>query len=113
MKIARPTLDVLEQAGASEAILKSAASIGVIGSGAGTVPRLMAALCDPDVSAAVVEDLVGRDPVLSLRVLRVANSAFYGQSRSITRIERALQLLGLDAVRGIAAAACLDRVSVP
>jgi HD-like signal output (HDOD) protein len=42
-------------------------------------------------------------------VLKVANSAYYGQSRNIATLERALVVLGLDAVRGITAAACLDR----
>ena len=43
------------------------------------------------------------------RVLRVANSSYFGQSRAIGKLERAIVVLGLDAVRGIAAAACLDR----
>jgi HD-like signal output (HDOD) protein len=34
---------------------------------------------------------------------------FYGCPRSVTTIERALCVLGLDAVRGIAAIACFDR----
>jgi HD-like signal output (HDOD) protein len=46
---------------------------------------------------------------LYARILRVANSPYYGQTRSITTLERAIVVLGLDAVRGIAAAACLDR----
>jgi len=90
-------------------ILKVAASIGVLGKGAHSAPRIMAALCNPAIDGREVGALVGREPGLYARVLRVANSAFYGQSQSVTTIERALQLLGLDAVRGIAAAACLDR----
>lgn len=43
------------------------------------------------------------------RVLRVANSAYYGHARTITTVERALLLLGRDAVRAIAAATCFDR----
>jgi HD-like signal output (HDOD) protein len=43
------------------------------------------------------------------RVLRVANSSYYGHPRSITTMERALFVLGRDAVRGIAAATCFDR----
>jgi HD-like signal output (HDOD) protein len=44
-------------------------------------------------------------------VLRVANSAYYGKQRSITTIRRAVFVLGLDAVRGVAAAACVDRAA--
>lgn len=85
--------------------------MGVIGSGAYTASRIMATLCNPNVHASQVVALVGHEPALYARVLRVANSAYYGQSRSITSLDRALLLLGLDAVRGIAAAACLDRAA--
>ena len=90
-------------------ILRAAASLGVLGNGANSAPRIMAALCNPEVSPRQVAALVGKEPALYARVLRVANSPYYGQSRSITTIDRALVVLGVDAVRGIAAAACLDR----
>jgi HD-like signal output (HDOD) protein len=90
-------------------ILRAAASLGVLGTGSNGAPRIMAALCNPDVSSREVAALVGKEPALYARVLRVANSPYYGQSRSITTIDRALVVLGVDAVRGIAAAACLDR----
>ncbi|MGA2189276.1 MAG: HDOD domain-containing protein, partial [Steroidobacteraceae bacterium] len=67
------------------------------------------ALCNAEVNAREVESLLRKEPALYARVLRVANSPYYGQSRSITTLDRALVVLGLDAVRGIAAAACLDR----
>lgn len=90
-------------------ILKAAASLGLLGSDPNGSPRIMAALCNPQVEAREVAALIGREPALYARVLRVANSPFYGQSRSITTLDRALVVLGLEAVRGIAAAACLDR----
>jgi HD-like signal output (HDOD) protein len=52
---------------------------------------------------------VQREPGLAVRVLKVANSAYYGRSRDIGTLDQALVILGLDAVRGITAAACLDR----
>jgi len=99
---ARPAIDRTQ-------ILKAAASLGVLGSGAHSAPRIMAALCNPAVSPREIAALVGKEPALYARVLRVANSPYYGQSRSITTLDRALVVLGIDAVRGIAAAACLDR----
>lgn len=90
-------------------ILKAAASLGVIGGGPHSAPRLMAALCKPTVQAEEVARLIGKEPALYARVLRVANSPYYGQARAITTLDRAVVVLGLDAVRGIAAAACLDR----
>lgn len=90
-------------------ILKAASALGVIGGGGFSAPRILAALCNPAASVAEVSALVELEPGLMARVLRVANSAFYGLSRKVTTIDRALIALGLDAVRGIAAAACLDR----
>jgi HD-like signal output (HDOD) protein len=90
-------------------IVKAASALGVIGGGAQTAHRILAALCDPDLGAREVADIVLREPGLAARVLKVANSVYYGQSRSIATLDRALLILGLDAVRGITAAACLDR----
>lgn len=89
-------------------IRKAAASVGVLGAGH-AAPRILALLSDPRVNARDVAALISPEPGLSVRVLRIANSAFYGQSRGISTVEGALRLLGLDAVRGIAAAACMDR----
>jgi len=91
-------------------IMKAASLCGVLGTRSDRAPRLLAALCNPTISLAEVAALVELDPALSLRVLRVANSAYYARSRSIGTIGRALSLLGLHSVRGIAATACLDRV---
>jgi HD-like signal output (HDOD) protein len=90
-------------------IVKAASALGVIGGGAQTAHRILAALCDPDLGSREVAEVVLREPGLAARVLKVANSAFYGFSRNIATLDRALVVLGLDAVRGITAAACLDR----
>ena len=45
--------------------------------------------------------LISQDQVLSAKVLRMANSAFYGQSRKISTITQALIILGFDVVKGL------------
>jgi len=90
-------------------IVKAASALGVIGGGAQTAHRLLAALCDPQLGTRDIADIVMREPGLAARVLKVANSAYYGFSRNVATLDRALVVLGLDATRGIAAAACLDR----
>lgn len=92
-----------------EQILRAAAATGTLGPSAHSGPRMMAMLCDPLVAARDLVTLIEKDPAMCARVLRVANSPYYGQARAIRTIGRALLVLGLDAVRGIAAAACLDR----
>lgn len=93
-------------------ILKAAATLGIVGSGADFASRMLSVLCDPQVDGSEIATLIARQPPIYARVLRVANSPFYGQPRSITTIERALILLGRDAVRGIAVASCFDRAMV-
>jgi len=84
-------------------ILKTASSLGLMVLAYIADREIMAALCNSDVSPGEVESLVLGEPALYARVLRIANSAYYGQARSITTLSRAVVVLGLDAVRGIAA----------
>jgi HD-like signal output (HDOD) protein len=72
-------------------------------------PRLVQVLTQPDVDIQYrqLRELLRVDPALAVRVLKVANSAFYG-SRSIGSIDRALTVLGAVAVAGIALAARFD-----
>jgi len=83
-----------------------------VGSGADFASRMLTLLCDPQIDGSEIAALIAQHPSIYARVLRVANSPYYGQPRSITTIERALILLGRDAVRGIAAATCFDRAMV-
>jgi HD-like signal output (HDOD) protein len=90
-------------------ILRGAESLGILGGSGRTGAQLMSLLCRATVTAAEVAREVSHEPALYARVLRVANSPFYGCRREIRTLTQAIVLLGLDAVRGIAAAACLDR----
>ncbi len=54
---------------------------------------------DPQVPAARVAQAIGRDPVMSTRLLRVANSARYGLSQPVTTVTRAASVMGQRAVR--------------
>lgn len=95
----------------TQAILAAGAEIGALGAGGATLPLVLAALCDPASDAVAVARVIAQEPGLAARVLRVANSAYYGLSGQVATLERAFVLLGVDAVRGIAAAACLDRTA--
>lgn len=67
-----------------------------------TALQLMAALRKPDISLREVETLIKTDAVLSLKVLRMVNSAMFGLNREIDSIQRATALLGLDRIRSLA-----------
>ena len=75
-------------------------------------PRLPQVLAQTDVDLQYrqLRELLRVDPALAARVLKVANSAFYG-ARSIGSIDRALTVLGAVAVAGIAMVARFDATS--
>ncbi len=52
-------------------------------------------------------DVASRDPSLVARILRVANSGFYGLPRSISNLSEAVGLIGTDALLGMVLAAQL------
>lgn len=71
------------------------------------VQEVIGSLGDPDVDAAVLGRKIGRDPVLGARLLRVANSAFYGLSRQVATPHDAITVMGLSQVRSLVMASGL------
>ena len=65
---------------------------------------------DPDSTAQDLNNVISNDPALGARILKVVNSAFYGLSGQIGSINRAIVLLGLNAVKNIAIAASLAKL---
>ena len=72
--------------------------------------RIIEVVQNPQSTAHDLHEIVCNDPALSVRVLRVVNSAFYGLPAQIGSLERALILLGLNAVKNIAIAASLAKM---
>lgn len=72
--------------------------------------RIIAVVQDPSSTAHDLHKIVRNDPALSARVLRVVNSAFYGLPGQIGSIDRAIMLLGLNAVKNIAIAASIGKM---
>ncbi|MEO8482720.1 MAG: HDOD domain-containing protein [Acidobacteriota bacterium] len=61
--------------------------------------RLLAALNDPELSAAKLEELVKPDPAMCYRILRAVNSAGASTQATVQSIGEALVLLGRDTIR--------------
>ncbi|MBS0421315.1 MAG: HDOD domain-containing protein [Proteobacteria bacterium] len=91
-------------------ILEAAAALRLVGTGPDSPANLIPVLCDDEVGADELAERIEAQPLLSARVLQVANSPFYGQAKTVANIQRALMLLGIDVVRRIATAACVDQV---
>ena len=97
------------QSGLTAGQLAAVRALGASAGGA-SASRLLGLLYDPDVDLDRILQCLHGEPVLAARVLKVANSPYYGQSGRVGSVQRALQLLGLSAIRGIAAAGALDRL---
>jgi HD-like signal output (HDOD) protein len=75
------------------------------------MPQLMQAVNDPRAAAEKLSRIVSHDPVLTSDVLRLANSGLYRMSPApIETIQRAIVVCGVDALRGMLAAAMLRPV---
>src|SRR3954470_8056160 len=72
--------------------------------------RIVSTVEDPKSTAAQLHKIVAHDPALVTRILKVVNSAFYGLPGQIGSVERAIVLLGLNAVKNIAVAASLGQL---
>jgi c-di-GMP phosphodiesterase len=70
--------------------------------------RLLGELADPDLPMTRIEQLVGSDPGLTLRVLRTANSAATGTAAELSSLRQALVLLGPRRLRSWIVLTLLD-----
>jgi HD-like signal output (HDOD) protein/ActR/RegA family two-component response regulator len=70
-----------------------------------TVPavyqELTRCLRDPEASLRSVAQIVARDAGMSVMMLKLVNSAFFGQPKQTHSVERAVSLLGVDTVLGL------------
>ena len=66
------------------------------------VTQLIALVGDPKSSARQVAQLISTDQALTAKILRVANSAFYGFPRKIATVQLAIVVLGFEAVKNLA-----------
>src|SRR5690606_22900680 len=72
--------------------------------------RIVELVEDPTSTAQDLQAIISNDPALCSRVLKVVNSAFYGLPGQVGSINRAIVLLGLNAVKNIAIAASLAKL---
>jgi HD-like signal output (HDOD) protein len=72
-----------------------------------TMIELLQIANDPGVSVARLDRAISRDQALTLRVLAVANSSFYGCSRRIDSVRTAIALLGTEQIQNVASVMAL------
>lgn len=71
--------------------------------------KLLQLCSDPDAGLNDFSGVIRTDPALTGRVLRVANSAFYAQSKPVSSIDRACVLIGAQRLKAVALGFYLSR----
>lgn len=89
---------------------KALASIGDIATLPEVTIKIIHIVEDPKSTARDLHEVIKNDPALSVKVLKVVNSAFYGLPGQVASVDRAIILLGLSAVKNIAIAASIARL---
>lgn len=67
---------------------------------------LIQSLDDEDTSAKKIALIVARDPALTAKLMRLANSARFGSRRNVSSLDDAISLAGMGHIRTLALAAC-------
>jgi HD-like signal output (HDOD) protein len=78
-----------------------------------TLPALYAhvrdVVDDPTSSTEELANILKLDPAISARLLRIANSPSYGEAKQVDTISRAVNLIGVQAVRDLVAATTIGQ----
>jgi HD-like signal output (HDOD) protein len=63
------------------------------------VGEVIKTIYDESSSAADLAEIIERDPPLTAKILKVANSAYYGATKRITSLQRAVVILGFGTIK--------------
>ncbi len=55
----------------------------------------------PEISASDLTEIIEKDPNLTIRVMKLANSAYYGLPQKITNLSHAIMILGFKTLRNL------------
>lgn len=101
----------VETADKANAVVEQAlASIGDLATLPEVTIKIIEIVENPRSTARELHGVIKNDPALSMKILKVVNSAFYGLPGQIASVDRAIILLGLSAVKNIAIAASIARL---
>jgi putative nucleotidyltransferase with HDIG domain len=79
-----------------------------------TAQKALAIIRDPATNAADLADILASDQVLAARVLRWANSAYYGMENRIVTVRQAIMILGMNVVQQLVMASSVsDQMNRP
>ena len=73
--------------------------------------RLLELAQTPDAQIQDYQDAIRTDAAVTGRILRLANSAYYAQRQPVTRLERALVILGIEKTKAVSLGFFLSRAA--
>jgi HD-like signal output (HDOD) protein len=98
---------VVERTCNLQALLQNESTRSVIGklnhlpSPPATYLRLTEAMEDPNVGAKAIGAIVEEDPAMSVKILQLVNSAYFGLAHSATSVAQAVNYLGMEVLRAL------------
>jgi EAL and modified HD-GYP domain-containing signal transduction protein len=75
------------------------------------VLNLLAQLQNPDVELSSISSIIAKDPVLSVKLIKLVNSAAFSGRREITSLQHAVSMLGLRQVKSWATLLSLSNMT--
>lgn len=105
-------IDIIEKATASKALYQSVScvfNVDELPSPPSTFQKLQTLINDPETDFVQISDVVSSDAAISVKLLKVVNSAFFGLSTKITSAADAAVYLGTSNLFSIATSLCLFR----
>jgi len=85
-------------------------SIDSLSSPPASLDRVLSLASNAEASAAELASAIELDPAITARVLKLANSAYFGFSRHVETAEEAIMVVGFRSVRNLAACAAVAPV---
>lgn len=67
---------------------------------------------NPDINLAGMAEVISKDPSLTARIIKVANSAYLGRTVKVTSVNQAVTRIGLDQIKNIATALAMEQLFV-
>ncbi len=74
------------------------------------VTKIIAAVDDPRSSIARLNELISQEPALAARMLRLANSAYFGRRNGMVSLPQCALVLGFNTIRSLALSASVHRM---
>jgi len=91
----------------SEAIHELIGNLKALPATPQTFQALSEAIARPNAHAADIAQIVSADTALSVKVLQLANSAYYRRGAPVTSIQAAISYAGLEMIKSLALSACV------